>query len=184
MRWYRWAILALSAVFVSSCGTYGPPPPAVAVSAFPPPPPDPSGGPGSLAAGGQSPLWAELGANSGGAIVSNGTYVPTRGPSIGACDCPYDITADGRQCGANSNYYRSGGQTPSCYGQPTYQAVAAPPAYPSYKPAFLPRIGCAENGSCYGDISALTGRPKTVSVGGYFRSNGTYVRGHYRSRPR
>jgi len=44
--------------------------------------------------------------------------------------------------------------------------------------------GCAENGSCYGDLSTLTGRPKTVHVGGYFRSDGTYVRGHYRSKPR
>jgi hypothetical protein len=43
--------------------------------------------------------------------------------------------------------------------------------------------GCAENGSCYGDTSVLTGRPKTVAVSGYFRSNGTYVRGHYRSAP-
>ncbi len=43
---------------------------------------------------------------------------------------------------------------------------------------------CAENGSCYGDISANTGRAKTVHVGGYYRRDGTYVRGHYRSRPR
>lgn len=41
---------------------------------------------------------------------------------------------------------------------------------------------CAENGSCYGDISSLTGRPKTVQVGGYFRQDGTYVRGYYRSK--
>jgi hypothetical protein len=42
----------------------------------------------------------------------------------------------------------------------------------------------AENGSYYGQISELTGRPRTVLVRGYFRSNGTYVRGHYRSPPR
>ena len=41
---------------------------------------------------------------------------------------------------------------------------------------------CAENGSCYGDISSITGRPKTVRVKGYYRRDGTYVRGHYRSR--
>lgn len=41
--------------------------------------------------------------------------------------------------------------------------------------------GCAKNGSCYGDISANTGRPKTTHVDGYYR-NGTYVRGHYRSK--
>ncbi len=43
---------------------------------------------------------------------------------------------------------------------------------------------CAENGSCYGDISTTTGRPKTVHVDGYYRSDGTYVRGYYRSPPR
>jgi hypothetical protein len=40
---------------------------------------------------------------------------------------------------------------------------------------------CAENGSCYGDISDNTFRPKTTYVQGYYRKNGTYVRGHYRS---
>ncbi len=43
---------------------------------------------------------------------------------------------------------------------------------------------CAENGSCLGDISVATGRPKTVYVRGYYRSNGTYVRSHFRSSPR
>ena len=43
---------------------------------------------------------------------------------------------------------------------------------------------CAGNGSCYGDISSYTGRPKKVHVSGYYRKDGTYVRGHYRSRPR
>ena len=41
---------------------------------------------------------------------------------------------------------------------------------------------CAENNSCYGDISTKTGRPKTTHVTGYYRRNGTYVRGHYRSK--
>lgn len=44
--------------------------------------------------------------------------------------------------------------------------------------------GCAENGSCYGDVSTPTGGAKTVHVRGYFRRNGTYVRSHYRSRGR
>ena len=43
---------------------------------------------------------------------------------------------------------------------------------------------CAENNSCYGDISENTGRPKTIHVEGYYRKDGTYVRGHYRSKPR
>lgn len=46
------------------------------------------------------------------------------------------------------------------------------------------RPSCAENGSCYGDRNYATGRPKTVHVSGYYRRDGTYVRGHYRSAPR
>jgi hypothetical protein len=42
--------------------------------------------------------------------------------------------------------------------------------------------GGAENGSYYGEPNA-NGVPKTVHVNGYYRSNGTYVRGHYRSAP-
>lgn len=42
----------------------------------------------------------------------------------------------------------------------------------------------AENGSSYGEISPATGRPKSVHVQGYYRKDGTYVRGHYRSAPR
>ena len=40
----------------------------------------------------------------------------------------------------------------------------------------------AENGTSWGEISTSTLRPKTTYVNGYTRSNGTYVRGHYRSR--
>jgi hypothetical protein len=40
----------------------------------------------------------------------------------------------------------------------------------------------AENGSYYGQISSITHLPKTINVSGYFRRDGTYVRGHYRSR--
>jgi tetratricopeptide (TPR) repeat protein len=43
--------------------------------------------------------------------------------------------------------------------------------------------GCTSSGSCYGDISTITGRPKTVHVDGYYRKDGTYVRPHYRSTP-
>ena len=47
-------------------------------------------------------------------------------------------------------------------------------------PAFAPPI--AENGSFYGELNQY-GVPKTVFVHGYFRSDGTYVRSYYRSRP-
>ena len=36
----------------------------------------------------------------------------------------------------------------------------------------------------YGEISATTGRPKTVHVKGYYRKDGTYVQPHYRSPPK
>ena len=49
----------------------------------------------------------------------------------------------------------------------------------NYKPY---SYGCAENGSCFGDISSYTGRAKTVYVKGYYRKDGTYVRSHYRSK--
>jgi len=51
-----------------------------------------------------------------------------------------------------------------------------------YKGRIVPRV--AENGSYYGEISTNTYRPKTVHVKGYYRKDGTYVRGHYRSRPK
>jgi LysM repeat protein len=66
--------------------------------------------------------------------------------------------------------------------QPTYATAPAysPPVYAAPQPVNV-APGCAENGSCYGDISPTTGRPKTVQVDGYYRK-GTYVRGHYRSK--
>ncbi len=42
--------------------------------------------------------------------------------------------------------------------------------------------GVAENGSYYGELNA-NGVPKTVHVNGYYRKDGTYVRGYYRSPP-
>jgi hypothetical protein len=61
--------------------------------------------------------------------------------------------------------------------------VAAYRAGIAMSPSPLPAVRpCAENGSCYGDISTATGRPKTVPVSGYFRKDVTYVRGYYRSR--
>lgn len=58
--------------------------------------------------------------------------------------------------------------------RPAWQPMPSPPI--RYAPA------CSESGSCYGDISAKTGLSKTTYVHGYFRRNGTYVRGYYRSR--
>jgi hypothetical protein len=56
--------------------------------------------------------------------------------------------------------------------KPATEATTPPPA----------KRACAENGSCYGDTSTATGKPKTTYVDGYTRKDGTYVRGHYRSK--
>ena len=64
----------------------------------------------------------------------------------------------------------SSGSTKATSSSPSSSSVVTP--------------ACAENGSCYGDISENTGRPKTIHVEGYYRKDGTYVRGHYRSKPR
>jgi hypothetical protein len=45
-------------------------------------------------------------------------------------------------------------------------------------------LNVTENVGCYGEGSENTGRPKTVHVSGYYRKDGTYVRGHYRCTPR
>lgn len=53
---------------------------------------------------------------------------------------------------------------------------------PDIKLCYLPDLpDIAENGSYYGEISKLTGRPKYTFVRGYFRKDGVYVRSHYRS---
>jgi len=67
------------------------------------------------------------------------------------------------------------GQLQGSAGPKHQQSDATVPSHPAYPQ-------CAENGSCYGDISPLTGLPKTILVHGYFRSDGTYVRGYYRSK--
>ena len=44
-----------------------------------------------------------------------------------------------------------------------------------------PWAGTCPGGSCYGDRSAETGRPRTTYVHPYHRSDGTFVGAHYRS---
>lgn len=58
---------------------------------------------------------------------------------------------------------------------------AIPPAAPTLHATTPPRR-VAENGSYYGQRNA-NGVRKTVFVRGYYRQDGTYVRGHYRSAP-
>jgi hypothetical protein len=56
-----------------------------------------------------------------------------------------------------------------------------PPPSSSVSPPTTVTPACSESGSCYGDISSITGLPKTTYVHGYYRSDGTYVRSYYRS---
>ena len=73
-----------------------------------------------------------------------------------------------------------GGLSPTRVKQASEPAAVEPAIREAHAAASGP--SCAENGSCYGDISSSTFRSKTTHVGGYTRSNGTYVRGYYRSK--
>lgn len=200
-------LLAVLALLLAACSAYGPQAP-LAAAAFPPSPPatalpaapDLSNQPDALTANSLPsatdpafgspayPASPSAAPSETPPLYAANTYsqapsrAPSRPPYRGVCDCPYDIRSDGSFCGASSAYSRPGGRAPSCYsGEATGGATYQPSPAPAYKPTYG---SCAENGSCYGDISSLTGRPKTVAVRGYFRKDGTYVRGHYRSRPR
>ena len=78
----------------------------------------------------------------------------------------------------------------SPYGPPSLPEISIQ-ASPSFDAelnvvlnALLPSLGApvAENGTYYGELNK-NGVPKTVLVNGYTRSDGTYVRGYYRSAP-
>ena len=103
---------------------------------------------------------------------------------------PANSFVQGSNWYCNSGYQKSGNECVSIFGASANAPANAPANASANTAAALPTTTypsptaplCAENGSCYGDISPLTGNPKTVPVQGYFRSNGTYVRGHYRSK--
>jgi hypothetical protein len=80
-------------------------------------------------------------------------------------------------CGNDEMYDR--GECVSIDSTELQESPAAPIPNPILRPT-----ACAENGTCYGEISSATGRRKTVYVRGYTRRDGTYVQSHYRSPPR
>lgn len=94
---------------------------------------------------------------------SDGTYVAPHTRSS-----PNNTTAD------NYGSYRA--PTPS-YTAPTYRAPQ--PLYGT--PA--PSTSCSGYG-CYGQPSTANGQPRTNTVNGYTRSDGTYVSPYARSNPR
>jgi hypothetical protein len=79
----------------------------------------------------------------------------------------------------------------TAYSAPLYVPGVGNVSRPHYSPGatYEPAIelppgygAVAENGSYYGQPNA-NGVPKTVAVNGYYRKDGTYVRGYYRSPP-
>ena len=74
------------------------------------------------------------------------------------------------------SYYRKDGTYVSSYYR------SPPSTNPRYVIDLDKGPGVAENGSYYGEPSKITGNPKTIYIKGYFRKDGTYVRGHYRSK--
>lgn len=48
-------------------------------------------------------------------LVRVQAQTPLREPVTGSCECPYDKTSNGRNCGGNSSYSRSGGIETACY---------------------------------------------------------------------
>lgn len=66
--------------------------------------------------------------------------------------------------------------------QPAYLAASPTTTYAPPVVAAPVYGAVAENGSYYGQPN-VNGVPKTVAVNGYYRKDGTYVRGYYRSPP-
>lgn len=119
---------------------------------------------------------------------STSAPVPTSVPVTAAAlvrpvSSGYDYSAEDAEPLDNAGEEAAESAISTAYAAP----VAAASSSPSYSSSYLPKavgVGCAENGSCYGDFSGATGRAKTVAVRGYYRRDGTYVRSHYRSRAR
>lgn len=117
----------------------------------------------------------------GCASGSNQTYVPQSSPYVARVETP---AAQSTQVYSSLAYVPTATQEPAHVVAPaveaplglsnqlTYPAVTAAPVYGAV----------AENGSFYGQPN-VNGVPKTVEVSGYYRKDGTYVRGHYRSPP-
>lgn len=156
--------LVLCLLAAASCAT-GPaeaPPENTALNVFPGPPPPPP----------YEPVPADTPIERSAIPAEQGAVSATLTQSPPGSDAP-QAALPPPQAGAQPSTQAQTYQPPAYQPQPTYQ--------PSYQPS-TPSVGpCAENGSCYGDISNLSGKPKTVAVRGYYRKDGTYVRGHYRS---
>ena len=101
----------------------------------------------------------------------------------GNCPCPYNTDRAGRRCGGRSAWSRPGGASPLCYEGDVKQSrvdayrkknLKATPVPPK-KPAATRSVARPPSSS------SSSGR---VYVRGYYRKDGTYVKPHYRSKPK
>lgn len=116
--------------------------------------------------------------NDQGGLVDASASSPTWQPSPSPATSPSASYAQAPEPQTSPASYPTPTPSESVWG-PRAAVKAAPVAGAL---AAIAVGGCAEDGSCFGDFSEATGRPRTVRVQGYYRRDGTYVRGHYRSR--
>jgi hypothetical protein len=144
-----------------------------------------------------TPLLAQVPGQPANSYVSGSTWGCVSGFQKSGNECvsifantggaqPANSYVSGSTWGCVSGFQKSGNECVSIFAATKNNSLAntTPPSItpaPAQPHNPTPPL-CAENGSCYGDISPLTGRPKTTAVQGYYRKDGTYVRGHYRSK--
>lgn len=77
------------------------------------------------------------------------------------------------------------GSTADNYGSSRAPAYSPPSSYTAPRPLYTAPAAPACSGyGCYGQPSSTNGQPRTETVGGYVRQDGTYVAPYARSRPR
>lgn len=120
-------------------------------------------------------IGAPLAAVAAGVLISAGLFLAAIGflasPSRASTPMrvrPTPSSAPGSRAPAATRPAWGGQAVPTATRQPSTSA------YPVR----------AENGDYYGRDNDGDGRVETVHVRGYYRRDGTYVRGHYRARPR
>jgi hypothetical protein len=122
-------------------------------------------------------IVAAIGA--GVASASSSTYFPS--------STMYGTSWSSTSPGYYSTTYSTGFGTTipvTSYGYPSYSTPSYTPSY-TYRPSYTYtpsyRVPSLPSYSGYGAISTTTGLPRTHWVNGYYRANGTYVNGYWRS---
>ena len=101
----------------------------------------------------------------------------------GNCPCPDNTDRAGRRCGGRSAWSRPGGASPLCYESDVTQSRVEAYRKKNLKPTATPpkKTTATRSVARTPSSSASSGR---VYVRGYYRKDGTYVKPHYRSKPR